>query len=93
MRELKQVYDSLPAIEKENCLIWGKHYAQAGAVNLFRDQYNLPSSFSYHGSFYSWAPAGQMANTIIIALSYKIGNYFEPYFHNITKVRTIYNPY
>ncbi|MBZ4189409.1 ArnT family glycosyltransferase [Niabella beijingensis] len=92
MQELKQVYDNLPTSEKENCLIWGKHYGQAGAVNLFRDQYNLPESFSYHGSFYTWSPTGQMPH-IVIALSYRIGNYFEPYFGDIEKVRTIYNPY
>ncbi len=92
MRELKQVYDSLSAKEKENCLIWGKHYGQAGAVSLFKDQYKLPASFSYHGSFYSWAPSGQMPPTII-ALSYRAGNYFEPYFREIKRVRTIYNPY
>lgn len=92
MQELKSVYDSLPAVERKNCLIWGKHYGQAGAVNLFGDQYGLPPSFSYHGSFYSWAPSGQMPETII-ALSYRIGDYFQPFFNEVTKVRIIYNPY
>ncbi|MFA5299415.1 MAG: glycosyltransferase family 39 protein, partial [Lutibacter sp.] len=92
MLQLKSVYDSLPVDERESCLIWGKHYGQAGAVNLFRNQYSLPPAFSYHGSFYSWTPSGQMPKTII-ALSYRVGNFFQPYFGNITKVRTIYNPY
>jgi hypothetical protein len=35
MSELKKVFDSLPENEKQNCKIWGKHYAQTGAVNLF----------------------------------------------------------
>jgi len=92
MHELRSVYDSLPASEKRDCLIWGKHYGQAGAVNLFKDQYYLPRSFSYHGSFYSWPPGGQMPGTII-ALSYRVGDFFQPYFGSITKVRSIYNPY
>lgn len=92
MQELKAVYDSLPAKERKNCLIWGKHYGQAGAINLFNDQYNLPPSFSYHGSFYSWVPQGQMPETII-ALSYRVGNFFEPFFDEVIKVRSIYNPY
>ena len=92
MQELKSVYDSLPVAERKNCVIWGKHYGQAGAVNLFRDQYGLPKSFSYHGSFYSWAPSGKMPETII-ALSYRVGDFFPSYFGEITKVRTIYNPY
>ena len=92
MQELKTVYDSLPVNERKNCLIWGKHYGQAGAVNLFGDKYNLPAAFSYHGSFYSWAPTGNMPETII-ALSYRVGDFFQPYFGDITQVRTIYNPY
>ncbi|MET4081123.1 hypothetical protein ABIB40_001068 [Pedobacter sp. UYP30] len=92
LREMKSVYDSLPMDERKYCLVWAKHYGQAGAINLFRDQYDLPEAFSYHGSFYTWAPNGQMPKTII-ALSYMVGNFFQPYFGTITKVRTIYNPY
>ena len=92
MLQLSSVYDSLPANEKQNCMIWGKHYGQAGAVNLFGPAYNLPKAFSYHGSFYSWAPAGQMPTTII-ALSYRVGDFFSPYFYDVKLLRTIYNPY
>ncbi len=92
MQALKQVYDSLPATEKAHCLIWGKHYGQAGAVNLWAGQYGLPQAFSYHGSFYSWAPDGAMP-PVIIALSYQVGNYFQPFFEQVTLVKTLYNPY
>lgn len=92
MKELKSVYDSLQPRERKNCLIWGKHYGQAGAINLFRDEYDLPTSFSYHGSYYSWTPSGQMPETVIV-LSYRVGDFFEQYFKDIKKVRTIYNPY
>lgn len=92
MEQLQAVYDSLPAAEKTNCLIWGKHYGQAGAVNLFREQYALPAAFSYHGSFYSWSPQGAMPGTII-GLSYHVGEFFSPYFNDIQIVRTLPNPF
>lgn len=92
MEALKSVYDSLSLNEKKNCLIWGKHYAQAGAVNLFRESYYLPKAFSFHGSFYSWTPKGKMPNTVI-ALSYRVGDFFKPYFEEVTLVKSIYNPY
>lgn len=92
MHQLKSVYDTLPVTEKQDCVIWGKHYGQAGAVNLFGADYNLPKAYSYHGSFYSWAPKGQMPNTVI-ALSYQVGDFFSPYFQEVKLVRTIYNPY
>ena len=92
MTELQKIYNSLPENEKKNCLIWGKHYGQAGAVNLFRKDNNLPKAFSYHGSFYSWTPNGEMPNTVI-ALSYQVGDFFNPYFSKVTLVKSIYNPY
>lgn len=70
----------------------GKHYGQAGAVNVLGSGYNLPKAFSYHGSFYSWAPEGEMPQTIL-ALSYDVGDFFNPYFEEVKLVKTIYNPY
>jgi len=92
IEELNKVYKNLPSDEKQECLIWAKHYGQAGAVNLYGEAYKLPKAFSYHGSFYSWAPKGEMPNTII-ALSYQVGDFFENYFEEVTLVKSIYNPY
>ena len=83
---IQEVYDSLPTSEKENAMIWGKHYSQAGAVNLYGDNYALPKAFSYHGSFYLWAPVkGELPQTII-AVIYGDTNieFFEPFFHSLT---------
>lgn len=94
MQELKAVYDSLPADEKKNCLIWGKHYSQAGAVELFRNSYGFPHAFSYHGSFYSWAPTGKMPETVIAYCYNDAGNdFFNPFFEEVIPVRKIYSDY
>lgn len=94
MQELKSVYDSLPADEKKNCLIWGKHYSQAGAVELFRNNYGLPPAFSYHGSFYGWAPTGKMPETVIAFCYNDAGDdFFNPFFEEVTPVRKIYSDY
>lgn len=94
MIELKSVFDSLSKSEQENCLIWGKHYRQAGAVNLFKEEYNLPSAFSYHGSFYIWAPNGEMPETLISFSESDAGiSFFNSYFEDVKPVRKIYNPY
>ncbi|PKP29588.1 MAG: hypothetical protein CVU00_14850 [Bacteroidetes bacterium HGW-Bacteroidetes-17] len=92
MQAVQYVYNSLPNNEKENCLIWGKHYGQAGAVNLFGEAYNLPEAFSYHGSFFSWTPEGKMPETVI-GLSYQVGDFFKSYFEEVTLVKSIYNPF
>ncbi|MGB4843497.1 MAG: glycosyltransferase family 39 protein [Ferruginibacter sp.] len=91
---IKTVYDSLPATEKEHCLIWGKHYSQAGIVNLYRQQYGLPKAFSYHGSFYLWAPEGAMPETVIAFTNGEASiNFFRSFFSTVVPVSKVYNPY
>lgn len=94
MQQLKSVYDSLPNNEKKDCMIWGKHYSQAGAVELFKKEYGLPDAFSYHGSFYSWTPTGKMPE-IIIAYCYNDAgdNFFNPFFEEVISVRKIHSKY
>ncbi len=94
LTQLQFIYDSLPADEKNSCLIWGKHYSQAGAVELFRNDYGLPHAFSYHGSFYTWAPTGKMPETVIAFCYNDAGdNFFNPFFENVIPVRKIYSEY
>lgn len=93
---IKAVYDSLPENDRKEALIWGKHYSQAGIVKLERKKYNLPDVFSFHGSFYTWAPdAGKMPATVIAFRESRPEgkDFFEPYFDHVIPVRTIYNPY
>lgn len=92
MQDLSFAYESLSEKEKRDCLIWGKHYSQAGAVNMFGKPYMLPKAFSFHGSFYSWVPKGEIPKTII-AVSYQVGDFFEAYFQEVILIKTIYNPY
>ncbi len=95
LSNLKAVYDSLPAAEKNHTIIWGKHYAQAGGINFFGRNYNLPEAFSLHGSFYNWVPKGEMPQTLIaLRNSNEAGmDFFEPYFEQVIAVRKMYNPY
>lgn len=94
LTQLQLIYDSLPVDEKNSCLIWGKHYSQAGAVELYRNNYELPHAFSYHGSFYAWAPGGKMPETVIAICYNDAGdNFFNPFFEEVIPVRNIYSDY
>ena len=92
---LKQVYDSLPQTEKQTCMIWGKHYSQAGGVNLYRADYGLPKAFSYHGSFYLWSPeSGAIPKTVIAFTNGEADiNFFRDFFGSVVAVKKVYNPY
>jgi hypothetical protein len=94
LTQIKHVYDSLPAEEKQGCLIWGKHYSQAGIVNLYKDVYGLPKAFSYHGSFYLWAPQNNIPKTIIAFTNGEATiEFFESFFNSVIPVSKVYNPY
>ncbi|MDN3723722.1 glycosyltransferase family 39 protein [Aequorivita sp. SDUM287046] len=95
MDGLQTVYDSLPPNDKKDCIIWGKHYSQAGGVNLFRENYNLPEAISYHGSFYLWTPErGELPKTIIAFSNGEAGiDFFQSFFNSVVAVKRIYNPY
>jgi hypothetical protein len=94
LTQLQLIYDSLPADEKNSCLIWGKHYSQAGAVELFRNDFGLPHAFSYHGSFYTWVPTGKMPEMVIAFCYNDAGdNFFDPFFEEVVPVRKIYSNY
>lgn len=95
LTELQKVYENLPANERETAVIWGKHYGQAGAIDLMGEKYKLPKAFSLHGSFYLWLPKGEMPNTVIaIRYSDSTGtDFFEPFFEEVEPVKSIYNPY
>ncbi len=92
---LKEVYDSLPFKERERSLIWGKHYSQAGGVNLYGAKYGLPKAFSYHGSFYLWSPEKGIVPETIIAFTNgeaEIG-FFQGFFNSVVAVKRVYNPH
>jgi len=95
MMALQSVYDSLPKTEKQNCLIWGKHYSQAGGVNLYRENYGIPKAFSYHGSFYLWSPKeGNFPDTVIAFTNGEAEiDFFQSFFNSVVAVKRVYNPY
>ena len=91
---LQTVYDSLPKSQQQSCLIWGKHYRQAGAVSLFRESYHLPKAFSYHGSFYLWAPTGKMPTTVLAFTNKEAGiDFFQSFFNTVIPVKKVFDPY
>ena len=48
------LYQSLPAKDKENCVIWAKNYGEAGAIEIIGKKYGLPNPICSNGSFWLW---------------------------------------
>lgn len=63
--KVAEVYHSLPPEEREKATIFAGNYGEAGAIDLFGSQYNLPKAISGHQSYYLWGPRNYDGSVII----------------------------
>ena len=49
------IYMALPNDTKDNCLIYAGNYGHAGALNYYREKYQLPEAYSFNSSYILWA--------------------------------------
>jgi 4-amino-4-deoxy-L-arabinose transferase-like glycosyltransferase len=62
-----RVYQSLPAREQSQACIFTSNYGEAGALQLYGDQYHLPPVISGHNSYYLWGP-GSCSGAVMITV-------------------------
>jgi hypothetical protein len=94
MAKVGNEYHNLTPEEQRHCLIWGRHYSQAGIIDLYRRKYDLPKAISFHSSFYNWVPEFDTNTTFItISDSNLKEEYWHQYFNEVTAVGTIENKY
>lgn len=90
---LKDTYNKMDQSEQEKCLICGRHYAMAGAVNLLGTQYNLPQAFSLHTSF-EWMPEfGKDAIVMAVGEANWLKQHWEDYFYEVEEIGVVNNAY
>ncbi len=85
-------YNKLTDSEKKETLIFGHNYGDAGAVNFYRQKYNLPPAISSHNNFWIWGYSENYNGNILIVLgsdSEKIMEYYE----DVKKVESYWNKY
>jgi hypothetical protein len=62
-----EVYHRLTPQEQAQCIIMGGNYGETGAINYYRDKYDLPRAVGVNGSYYLWGP-GKASGEIMIAI-------------------------
>jgi hypothetical protein len=93
LNTVNKTYVELQPEEQKKCLILGRHYSMAGAVNLLGGKYGLPQAFSLHSSF-EWMPEFNK-DAIIIAIgesNWRKQNW-EAYFGDVEEVGIVENKY
>lgn len=66
-----QVYAALPDTDRHHCLIYGRNYGEAGAIDFFGREAGLPPAISQHNSYWYWSleHLTQDAPIIVIGLN------------------------
>jgi hypothetical protein len=59
------VYDALPAKQRESAAVFTSNYGEAGAIALYGARYHLPAPLSGHNNYWLWGPGHQPDTTVI----------------------------
>jgi hypothetical protein len=59
------VYHTLSPGEKQKCTIFTNNYGEAGAIDFFRQKYNLPPAISGHNNYWLWGPGDTDIDVVI----------------------------
>jgi hypothetical protein len=66
VRQVANIYNSLPPDERSETGIWAGNYGEAGAINQFGPQYGLPTAYSRHQNHWYWGPPPQVYKNLIV---------------------------
>ncbi len=66
VRQIADIYNSLPPDERVKTGIWAGNYGEAGAVNLFGPAYDLPRAYSRHQNYWYWGPPPVAYTNLIV---------------------------
>ena len=59
------VYHAMPADDRERAVLYGANYGEAGALDFYGPQFDLPSVVSLAGSFYFFGP-GERSGEVVV---------------------------
>ncbi len=66
VRQVADIYNSLPRDERAQTGIFTGNYGEAGAVDLFGPAYGLPRAYSRHQNYWYWGPPPVAYKNLIV---------------------------
>ena len=66
VRQVADIYNSLPPSERTETGIWAGNYGEAGAVDMFGPAYGMPTAYSRHQNLWYWGPPPQVYKNLIV---------------------------
>lgn len=87
-----KVYDDLTPREREQAVILGTDYGEAGAIDLYGPALGLPKAISGHLTYWYWGP-GDRPGAVVIVLGEHQREHLEQYFNSVEAVARVGHPY
>jgi hypothetical protein len=63
--QVAETYRGLPDEDRADCIIWGRNYGNAGALNYYGRPLGLPAAVSTHNNYHLWGPGRNSARVVI----------------------------
>jgi hypothetical protein len=64
--QIAGVYHGLPQSEQSDCAILAGNYGEAGAIDYYGHNLNLPKAISGHNSYFYWGPRAYTGGCVIL---------------------------
>jgi hypothetical protein len=61
-----RAYQALPASDKRKAVFFGRSYAEAAAVEVFKGSQPLPPAISGHNNYFLWGPRGHDGSVVFL---------------------------
>lgn len=90
---VSHAYNKLTNEEKSQTAIIAGNYAEAGAINIYGPQYNLPKAISTHLDYYNWKPKNLDPKNLIIVGGINAQRNLYVFCSSLTLVGNVYSPY
>lgn len=91
VKTVSEAYESLPPDEKEKCELFAGNYGEAGALDFYGGDYNLPKALCGHNSYSFW---GIKDSSFEMIIAVGVGRErLEQFYESVELVATHSHPY
>jgi hypothetical protein len=86
-------WEQIPAGERGHAVIYTQNYGEAGAIDRYRDRYDLPRAYSGHMSYADWGRPPDSADGPVLLVRFPYNQGIREHFTGCREVARFHNPY
>ncbi len=91
-RVVSEVYQDLPAADRERAIVLGRNYGHSGALEYWSEEYDLPPVYGRHNNYWLWGPPPADAQTVVLAINFRTSD-LEELFEEVVEAGVAETPW